>query len=254
MGNIQRSVCRAPATTPGVEVAREGFRCELRLVREELPAGVMLPEDVAAPWSLVEFLFDLVREEPVEVFGAVYYDATRRAVGFTMPYRGTVDKVGPEIRHLLIKAWCCRAAGMVVFHNHPGGNPVASAPDIQWTRHLVALAAPLRVEVRDHIVLGAEPRYYSIAGAGQVRGLGERPETVWSWKRTEEQIHQAGRGEPRRRRAKPKFRDPETGETWAGRGSMAKWLRRRLAEGRDLEEFRIREDEDNHDAPKVALD
>lgn len=36
-----------------------------------------------------------------------------------------------------------------------------------------------------------------------------------------------------------KFRHPETGETWSGRGLKPKWLQVAIAGGQSLEEFRI---------------
>lgn len=37
----------------------------------------------------------------------------------------------------------------------------------------------------------------------------------------------------------PKYRHPETGETWSGRGIMPKWLAAEVAKGRTREEFAI---------------
>jgi DNA-binding protein H-NS len=37
----------------------------------------------------------------------------------------------------------------------------------------------------------------------------------------------------------PKYRHPETGETWSGRGSAPGWLRRLEEQGRRREEFAI---------------
>ena len=37
----------------------------------------------------------------------------------------------------------------------------------------------------------------------------------------------------------PKFRDPDTGDTWSGRGLKPKWLQAALATGRQLSEFTI---------------
>jgi DNA-binding protein H-NS len=37
----------------------------------------------------------------------------------------------------------------------------------------------------------------------------------------------------------PKYRDPATGDTWAGRGAKPRWLVARLKEGRKLPEFLI---------------
>jgi DNA-binding protein H-NS len=43
----------------------------------------------------------------------------------------------------------------------------------------------------------------------------------------------------RGRKVAPKYRDPVTGDTWAGRGAKPRWLVARLKEGRKLPEFRI---------------
>jgi len=37
----------------------------------------------------------------------------------------------------------------------------------------------------------------------------------------------------------PKFRNPETGETWAGRGARPRWLQAMLKKGRKIEEFSV---------------
>jgi DNA-binding protein H-NS len=37
----------------------------------------------------------------------------------------------------------------------------------------------------------------------------------------------------------PKYRDPQTGNTWSGRGLKPKWLSSALAEGNQLEDFKL---------------
>lgn len=37
----------------------------------------------------------------------------------------------------------------------------------------------------------------------------------------------------------PKYRDPQTGSTWSGRGLKPRWLSAALAAGRSLDEFRL---------------
>ena len=41
------------------------------------------------------------------------------------------------------------------------------------------------------------------------------------------------------RRVAAKYRDPATGDTWAGRGAKPRWLVARLKEGRKLTDFQI---------------
>src|SRR5436189_252817 len=57
------------------------------------------------------------------------------------------------------------AAGIIVVHNHPSGDPTPSADDRAVTRQLVDAGRLLDVPVYDHVVLGGE-RYVSFAEAG----------------------------------------------------------------------------------------
>ena len=53
------------------------------------------------------------------------------------------------------------------------------------------------------------------------------------------------RGERPRRRypvVSPKYRNPQTSETWSGRGKRPRWLTAAMKSGRKIEEFRINED------------
>lgn len=64
---------------------------------------------------------------------------------------------GPNTIDLPIRD-ICRAAlrrdafGLVIAHNHPGGDPQPSAADIAATRRLAAAAAALDIRLHDHLV------------------------------------------------------------------------------------------------------
>ena len=49
------------------------------------------------------------------------------------------------------------------------------------------------------------------------------------------------KGGRRQNKVAPKYKDPESGKTWTGRGRKPKWVEAWIAEGRDLEETRIRD-------------
>lgn len=94
--------------------------------------------------------------------------------------------------------------------------------------------AILGIPLRDHLILGEPPAFTSLAALGHIDD-----HTAFAASLAAE------RGElarDRRRIVKPKYRDPETGETWAGRRLMAGWLRRRIEAGARIEDFRIRQD------------
>jgi DNA-binding protein H-NS len=55
---------------------------------------------------------------------------------------------------------------------------------------------------------------------------------------------QSFNGKPRRKypRVLPKYRNPQTSETWSGRGKRPRWLVAAMKSGRKIEEFRIEAD------------
>ena len=44
---------------------------------------------------------------------------------------------------------------------------------------------------------------------------------------------------PEGRRIAPKYRNPETGETWSGRGLQPRWLKAALESGRKISDFAL---------------
>lgn len=43
-----------------------------------------------------------------------------------------------------------------------------------------------------------------------------------------------------RRKVAPKYRDPDSGKTWSGRGLRPRWLRQALNAGKKLDDFALR--------------
>lgn len=41
-----------------------------------------------------------------------------------------------------------------MMHNHPSGDPTPSRADIQMTKSIIDVAAPLGISVHDHIIVG----------------------------------------------------------------------------------------------------
>jgi DNA repair protein RadC len=68
-------------------------------------------------------------------------------------------------REVFQEAVVSRAAGLVLFHNHPSGDPEPSAEDVSLTRRLAAAGTLMGIEVLDHVVLGAG-RFVSLKDRG----------------------------------------------------------------------------------------
>ena len=59
------------------------------------------------------------------------------------------------------------AASVVLSHNHPSGNLVASEADINMTKQLVDLFTGLSIRVLDHVIVSGS-RYSSMKAKGYV--------------------------------------------------------------------------------------
>lgn len=86
-----------------------------------------------------------------------------------MVYKGTAHGATVRLAELLREPVVRQAPKMLVLHNHPSGDPHPSPQDISMTKGLAAAAKLMDIELVDHVVLGAEGRWASLAGMGMIK-------------------------------------------------------------------------------------
>jgi DNA repair protein RadC len=122
---------------------------------------------VTSPRSVAELLLPLYGNRPVEQFGVVLLDSKHRVMRTTVVTVGTLDASIVHPREIFREATAAGAAAIVVFHNHPSGDPEPSKEDLALTRRLVRAGLLMGIEVIDHIVL-ANVRYCSMKEEGML--------------------------------------------------------------------------------------
>ena len=100
-----------------------------------------------------------------ERFVVVMLDGRHRVVSEEVGSQGTLTASLVHPREVFQEAVVSRAAAIVLFHNHPSGDPEPSAEDLSLTRRLVAAGSLMGIEVLDHLVLGAG-RFVSLKQRG----------------------------------------------------------------------------------------
>jgi DNA repair protein RadC len=55
---------------------------------------------------------------------------------------------------------------LILFHNHPSGDPAPSAEDLAFTRRLAEAGEILGIRLLDHIIVGEPPAYVSLRRRG----------------------------------------------------------------------------------------
>jgi DNA repair protein RadC len=112
-------------------------------------------EPLRDPGSLGHRLVARYGHHVQERVGAIYLDSRNRVLREREIYIGTLNSAMVSTRDVLRFALDDHAAALVVFHNHPSGDPEPSGEDLRFTRTLVEAGKVLGVEVLDHLILGA---------------------------------------------------------------------------------------------------
>jgi DNA repair protein RadC len=132
------------------------------LLREPADRPRLLTPGEVAAYLLPEF-----GARPVEHFGVLLLDTKHRLLKTAVLTVGTLDRSVVHPREVFREASSARAAGIVLFHNHPSGDPTPSGDDVLLTRRMVAAGELMGIDVLDHLVLTAT-RYASLRELGRL--------------------------------------------------------------------------------------
>ena len=100
-----------------------------------------------------------------ERLGAAFLDSRQRIVRQREIYIGTINHAAVSTRDVVRYALEANACALVMYHNHPSGDPTPSAEDVMFTRKLGESLRLCDIELTDHIVIGAQ-RFYSMRQKG----------------------------------------------------------------------------------------
>ena len=128
---------------------------------------------LATPRQLAAYLLPQYGAAAVEQFGLVLLDTKHRLIRITMISIGSLDTTIVHPREVFREATSARAAAIVLFHNHPSGDPTPSSEDLVLTTRMVNAGDIMGIEVLDHLIL-ADQRYYSLIESGKHADASER--------------------------------------------------------------------------------
>jgi DNA repair protein RadC len=107
-----------------------------------------------SPRDVGEYLMPRYAGFRVERFGVMLLDQKHRVIRTTVLSTGTLDASLAHPRDVFREAALASAASVVVFHNHPSGDPAPSPEDRLVTQRLEQAGDVMGIEVADHIILG----------------------------------------------------------------------------------------------------
>jgi DNA repair protein RadC len=168
-GSLRRLAQRPAAEllrSPGIgptKAARlmAAFELGARTAREERPPvqRIREPEDVIRRFGT------RLRDLQVEEFHLLALDSQSQVLREVLITRGLLNSSLVHPREVFRAAIAEAAAGIIVVHNHPSGDPSPSEEDRAVTKQLLSAGQLLDLPLYDHVIIAGD-RFVSFAAAG----------------------------------------------------------------------------------------
>ncbi|OGP73597.1 MAG: hypothetical protein A2V86_13135 [Deltaproteobacteria bacterium RBG_16_49_23] len=113
------------------------------------------------------YYLPLMKDLRKEVFKVLLLSRANRLIKEVTISEGTLDASIVHPRDVFREALLESAAGVILLHNHPSGNPAPSEEDIRITKQLLEAGRVMGIKVYDHIILAGED-YRSLADDGMI--------------------------------------------------------------------------------------
>lgn len=153
---------------PGVGLVRASrVLAAIEIGRRTLMRAAEARSQCSNPRDAARYLIPAFGAASVEQFGVVLLDARNRVLRTKVLSVGTLDASVVHPREVFREAVSGGAAALILFHNHPSGDPAPSRDDVELTRRLAAAGALMGIEVVDHLIL-TDTRYCSLKETGRL--------------------------------------------------------------------------------------
>jgi DNA repair protein RadC len=167
LGLLRRVCGVGPARAARILAAVELGRRSLIRASPERP-------QLKTPRQLAAYLLPQYGAAAVEQFGLVLLDTKHRIIRTKIVSVGSLDATVVHPREVFREAAAASAAAIVLFHNHPSGDPTPSPDDLMLTTRMVSAGGIMGIEVLDHLIL-ADRQYFSLVESGRLRPGHEEP-------------------------------------------------------------------------------
>jgi DNA repair protein RadC len=170
VGGLARCGVDELCATHGVGPAKAAqLKAAVELGRRSLAAPLSTGMRISSSADLFRHFHPGLRDLKRELFKVVLLDAKNAVLRETTVSEGSLTLSVVHPREVFALAVRESAAGILLLHNHPSGDPTPSPEDRSLTDRLVAAGRLLGIRVLDHLIIG-DGRYVSFADQGWLLG------------------------------------------------------------------------------------
>ena len=121
----------------------------LARLEKDLPRKLISSTDK----RLVQYLQARMGSRSTEIMRVLFLDGANRMIGEEEFGTGSPQRVFIQPRSILKRALELDACGLILVHNHPGGNVMPSEKDVKFTQSIKILCLELEIRLQDHIII-----------------------------------------------------------------------------------------------------
>jgi DNA repair protein RadC len=162
-GQLEMKICEGRSSK---EAAKRISIVTIKLIRE----GSVLYDvrKISNPADAVElgrrFLEDADREQLL----VCCLDTKNQPQAVNVASVGSLNSSIVHPREVFKAAILSNAASILIFHNHPSGDPTPSNEDISITKRLKEAGKIMGIELLDHLIIGGNGKYCSLKEEGML--------------------------------------------------------------------------------------
>ena len=120
-------------------------------------------------FNLLKKFYDQDTIELCESVIALFLDRSNKSIGWFKVSQGGISASVVDVRLILATAIKCGASSIMLSHNHPSGQLLASINDIDSTKRLKMACEILDITLLDHIIVNDTlDNYFSFADDGRL--------------------------------------------------------------------------------------
>ena len=148
-GSIQRISGLSEGAVAALKIAQAAA---LRLLQSEVKERPVL-----GSWqSLLDYLRADMAHLAIERVRVLFLNSRNMLIRDEAMWEGSVDESAVHVREIMRRALDCQATALIIVHNHPSGDPSPSQQDIRLTKELIEAGRHMRINVHDHVIIGAK--------------------------------------------------------------------------------------------------
>lgn len=110
-------------------------------------------EVLTSPSRTAQYLQLKIADCKSEVFGAIFMTSKNQVLDIRTLFQGTINAATVHPRLIVQHGLELNAASVILYHNHPSGDPIPSESDKQTTHRIKDALSLIDIRVIDHMIV-----------------------------------------------------------------------------------------------------